>query len=89
MMSKYILQFKDIHGNPLKYKEITAINYSNIFSVSNMNITNNKGEVSFWFFSIFSTIKIQTYLGYHKLPMTHVRPDKKRELIVPEDFIEA
>ena len=88
MLGRYILKFKDVEGNPIKFTPVTAINYSNVFSLSEMNLTNDDGIAVFWFFTLVKTIKIQTYIGYHKLPITQINRGKIFELIVTEECID-
>ena len=88
MFGKYILQFKDIEGNPLIFRKVTAINYSNIFSSSEIGLTNTEGIAVVWFFSLANKIRIQPYFGFHRLPVTYAKRDKRLVITIPKEYIE-
>ncbi len=62
MFINFTLQFSDINGRPLKYKEVYVINYSNILSTTKMRFTDEKGSVTFCFFFMLKKHKDKNVL---------------------------
>jgi len=89
MSVNFTLQFIDQNGEPLKYKQVSVINSSNIFSTSNMYITDHNGNAHVSFFSLYKSIKAQIYFEYHRISSKTIKKGEKIALIMPQKYLQA